>query len=427
MPDYIQSVVAENDSIEIRRLNHPKCVSQFIKCIKDRINRGYQHIVISSSAETYYPNACVPIAGIIQYYLSQGVEFSFDFEQNSYLHTCHFAAPYSFTDEDDLETAYAFPLDKVFRFNSSLQVAKLSQAYVDTLSALCECETGVLDSISWCINEVMDNVLTHSESTEGYVMAQFHPKTNHVAVCVYDYGIGIFNSLSNSKHHPRKEIDALTLAIQEGVGDGKGQGNGLFGLYESVLGNGGILSLTSGGSSIMLTETGSINKFEHVPFLSYSAKQTIVDFQINLNKQIDFKTIFSSITSNYELFDPRIDDMLSENDDYLHYDVFEHSKGTGTRDAGRLLRNDVINILRRENRVMILDFSHVQAVSSSFIDEFIAKLLLRVGFIAFNRLIRIQNMNESVSFLCERSLYMRITEAWENRETEKADDSELME
>lgn len=418
MADFIQSVVAENNTIEIKRLLHPMCVSQFIKCVNNRINRGYDNITITCTAKTFYPNACVPIAGIIQYYIQRGITFTFDFDRNSYLNTCRLANPFSFSDEDDLDTAYAFPLDKIYKFNSSLQVAKLSQSYVDTLSSLCECETGVLDSISWCINEVMDNVLTHSECSEGYVMAQLHPKTNHIAFCVYDSGIGIFNSLSNSKHHPRKEIDALTLAIQEGVGDGKGQGNGLFGLYESVLKNSGRLSLTSGKSSIMLTEGGSINKYEHVPLLSNDAKQTIVDFQINLNKQIDFKTIFSSITSNYELFDPRIDNMLSETDEFLHYDVFEHSKGTGTRDAGRLLRNDVINTLRRENRVMILDFSHVQAVSSSFIDEFVAKLVLRMGFVTFNKLIRISQMNESITFLCERSLYMRIAEAWENRDTD---------
>ena len=421
MEKFYQNVCYEHNIIEIKRIDHPKCVSDFIKCIKDRIKRGYMEIIIKISSKNCYPNACVPISGIIQYYKKQGIDFSFNFDQSSYLSKCCFNNPYSFTDEEDLDSAYAFPLDKVFRFNSSLQIAKLSQAYVDALSSLCECESGVLDSISWCINEVMDNVLTHSESSEGYVMAQLHQKTSHIAFCVYDSGIGIFDTLKRSKHHPREEIDALTLAIQEGVGDGKGQGNGLFGLYESVLRNSGILSLTSGGSSIMLTDTGTINKFKKVPFLDRSAKQTIVDFQINLNKKIDFKTIFSSISNNYEPFDSRIDDMLSETDELLHYDVFENSKGTGTRDAGRLLRNDVINILKREKRVMILDFLRVRAVSSSFIDEFIAKLLLKMGFIRFNKRIRVSQMNENVAFLCERSVYMRITEAWNNREikTEK--------
>ena len=413
----IENIEVNANSLKINRLNHPKCVSDFIRSIKDCVWRGYKTIAITCDADTFFPNACVPIAGIIQHYIKQGIDFVFDLDRNSYLYTCHFTSPCSYADEDDLDTAYAYPLDKVFRFNSSLQVAKLSQSYVNTLSTLCECESGVLDSISWCINEVMDNVLTHSGGKEGYVMAQLHNRTNHAAFCVYDSGVGIFNTLRGSKHHPRKEIDALSLAIQEGIGDGKGQGNGLYGLYESVLRNSGILSLTSGKSSIMLTENGSMKKYEYVPCLSELAKGTIVDFQINLDQKIDFKSIFSSITSNYELFDSRIDEMLSETDDYLHYDVFEHSQGTGTRAAGSLLRNDVINILRRESRVMILDFSQIQVVSSSFIDEFIGKLVVRLGFITFNKLIRISNMNENVAFLCERSLYMRIADEWNTRRT----------
>ena len=408
----IINVTREDNVITLLKLNHPKCVSDFIRRINDCIYRGYKDIHIKCKADTFYPNACVPITGIIQYFISRDISFSFDYCNNQNLYTCRFGNPYPLSDDD---VAYANPLGKVFKFNSSLQVARLSQSYVDTLSKLCECESGVLNSISWCIYEVMDNVLTHSGGTEGYVMAQLHPKTNHIAICVYDSGVGIFNSLKNSKHHPRKEIDALSLAIQEGVGDGKGQGNGLYGLYESVRKNSGILSLTSGRSSIMLTESGSIKKYESVPILSLNALQTIVDFQINLNVEFDFRSIFSSISSEYEMFDPRIDDMLSEADEYLHYNVYEHSQGTATREAGGWLRNDVINTLRRENRVMILDFSKVHSVSSSFIDEFIGKLVIRLGFIMFNKLIRITNMNENVTFLCERSLYMRIAEEWEAR------------
>lgn len=417
----IINVTSKDNTIQIKGLKHPKSVSDFIIHLDRCVQNGYRNICIKCTAMRIYPNACVPIAGIIQYYKQQGIEFNFEFETDSYLNKCSFSEPYSYTDEDDLDTAYAFPLDKIYKFNSSLQVANLSQAYVNTLSSLCECESGVLDSINWCINEVMDNVLTHSECQEGYVMAQFHPTTKHIAFCVYDSGIGIYNTLKDSKHHPRVEIDALTLAIQEGVGDGKGQGNGLYGLYEAVLKNNGILSLTSGQSSIMLTNTGETRKFNNVPTLSDKAKQTIVDFQINLDRKIDFKSIFSSINSRYEAFDIRIDNMLSETDEYIHYDVFALSQGTGTREAGRRLRNDVINTLRREKRVIILDFGKVQTVSSSFIDEFIGKLVLRLGFINFNQIVRIENMNETVTLLCERSLYMRIKDEWENRE-EKRDE-----
>ena len=143
-------------------------------------------------------------------------------------------------------------------------------------------------------------------------------------------------------------------------------------------------------------------------------KRQIVDFQINLDNPIDFNSIFTSI-GQYEVFDSRIDDMLSETDDFIHYNVFDNSQGTGTREAGERLRNDVINAIRRKSRSIILDFAQVQTVSSSFIDEFIAKLVLQMGFIAFNKLVRIINMNDRVSLLCERSLYMRISDEWQNR------------
>lgn len=410
------NVTNQDNRITIHNMNHPKCVSDFIKYIKKCRNAGIREIIINCTNKYCFPNAAVPIAGIIQHFMKKrNISFQFEYEKNTMLEAMHFFSPYAFTDEDNLSTIIGNPLDKIIRFSSSRQVAQLAQAYVDTLSKLCECEEGVLDSISWCINEVMDNVLTHSEITEGYVMVQLHSRTNHVAVCVYDSGIGIYNSLRDSKHHPESEIDALSLALQEGVGDGRGQGNGLFGLYESVLRNGGILSLTSGKSSIMLTESGALNKYSNVPVISPTVNQTIVDFQININKRIDFKTIFTSITSTYDVFDPRIDDMLSETDEFLHFNVFEESEGTGTREAGMKLRNDVVNILHREKRIMILDFSGVQVVSSSFIDEFIAKLVIRLGFLNFNRFIRITNMNENVSFLLERSLYMRISDEWANR------------
>ncbi len=416
----IENITSEGNHINILRLNHPKCVSDFLRHIKDIRWKGYEEVSISCNATAFFPNACVPISGIIQHYKRQGISFQFESNGN-YLDKCRLYEPYSYHDEDNLELAYAFPLDKIYRFTSNKQVAMLSQSYVNAISSLEECESGVLDSINWCINEVMDNVLTHSQTDEGYVMAQFHPGTKHIAFCVYDSGIGIFNTLKKSKHHPIKEIDALTLAIQEGVGDGKGQGNGLYGLFESVQSNNGILSITSGQSSIMLTDAGTINKYEYIPCLGKSNSQTTVDFQINLQREIDFKSIFSSISSGFEPFDARIDEMLSETDELVHYDVYYNSQGTGTRDAGSRLRNDVINIIKRENRALILDFGHVHTVSSSFIDEFLAKMVIRLGFVSFNKLIKIANMNETVSLLFERSLYMRVSEEWNNRKKSISD------
>ena len=407
----IDNVTRNNNKITLERLDHTKCASDFLRTVKDCVRLGYKDIVVSSNATVIYPNACLPIAGIIKFYESQGVEFLYDLDKNDYLIKCGFVKQFE-KDREEIQREYA-PFDKIFIYKTSGQVADLTQAYIDSISHQSICEEGVLKSLIWCINEVMDNVLVHSESEYGMVMAQYHPQKKHIAFCIYDSGIGIHNSMKNSVHHPKEEIDSLSLAVQEGVGDGKGQGNGLFGLFEIVKENHGRLTLSSGGASIMLLDDGYINKYDRLPFISYRNKSTTVDFQIDLNNPVNLDKVFKSI-GGFDGFDIRIDDMIDDNG-YLEYDVFDNGQGTATREAGLYLRNDIENILRREKTKIILDFTKVQTVSSSFIDELLAKMVLDIGFINFNDLIQIKGMNKDVKLLCERSLYMRIFEEWKNK------------
>ena len=136
-----------------------------------------------------------------------------------YLKQCHFESPIESTSEK-IQEYYKNPFDKIFAYSKDGnigQVGDLVQAYIDRVSKVDLCEEGVLAGLIWCINEVMDNVLVHSKENTGYVMAQYHKKKKVLAICVYDCGIGIFESLSSGKHKPATEVDALTMAIQEGV------------------------------------------------------------------------------------------------------------------------------------------------------------------------------------------------------------------
>ncbi|MBM6897537.1 DUF4325 domain-containing protein [Pseudoflavonifractor capillosus] len=405
-----RSVTRDGNNIYIHKLNRSLCVSDFIRMMYDGLSRGYEdfHIYWNGTGTSVYPNACVPVAGIIEYYRQKGIKFHTNIATSEYLSSCHFISPVYLTDSE-ISTLHN-PFDQVFRYDTPSQVAAFTQKCVDCISRQTICEEGILKSLIWCINEVMDNVLLHSQSTAGYVMAQFHSQNNHIAICVSDTGIGIYNSLKLSTHHPSKAIDALTLAIQEGVGDGQGQGNGLFGLYQIVRANGGRLTLTSGPASLMLTENLDLQKYDNIPYVDRNHQGTTVDFQLDLNKVVDIKTAFSSI-GGFDGFDIRIDNMLQE-DDSLMYNVFENCEGTATREAGRLLMNDVINTVRRANSRICLDFSQIATVSSSFIDEFIAKMIIEMGIVNFNQIVSISGMNDTVKHLCERSIYMRIFEEW---------------
>lgn len=406
------TVRRKRDIITIYRLDHPSCVSAFLRHLKSGIKKGIQTFKIKWVGELVYPDAAVPIAGIIAFYSeNHNIAFIYDLPKNCYLERCGFVAPFAKNEQEISEEAN--PFDKLYRYSSSAQVAALTQAIIDGLSHQAECSPGVLTGLTWCINEVMDNVLVHSEAGYGFVMAQYHQAKKTIAICVYDSGIGIYRSLKKSKHKPRTQMDAITLAIQEGVGDGKGQGNGLFGLYQVVAENKGALSITSGTASIIWKSQQQMKKYDDLPYISSTFLATSVDFRLNLCNEINIQTAFSSI-GGFDGFDIRIDDMLQDDDVYV-YDVFSNSTGTATRESGALLRNDVFNTLTRINQRIVLDFGGVKTVSSSFADEFIAKLVLRLGFLQFNQLVKLINVNEDVKFLIERSLYMRISEEWKER------------
>jgi len=404
-------VTRENNVITIHAMNHPACVTSFHRALNKGLEDGIDEFIIVWKGDLVYPDACVPIAGIISFYNENyNIKFKFEIPENSYLARCGFITPYVKTDKE-IESE-PFPFDKVFRYSNSAQVASLTQVYVDNISRQTECNDGVLTGLIWCINEILDNVLVHSDAGQGFVMAQYHQAKKTIAICIYDSGIGIYKSLKKSIHKPQKDTDAISLAIQEGVGDGKGQGNGMYGLYQIVNENKGSLSITSGTASIMWTEKLGMRKFEHLPLLSDDYRGTSVDFRLNLANEINIQSAFKSI-GGFDGFDIRLDDMLQD-DNRAIYDVFENSMGTATREAGFYLRNDVINTMTRLKSGITLDFKGVKTVSSSFVDEFIAKLFLRLGFINFNHMIKIINMNENVKFLCERSLYMRIHDEWKS-------------
>lgn len=405
-----RNIMRKDNNIYILKLNRPSCVSDFIRMMYEGLMKGYQDFYIHWDGEgtSVYPNACVPIAGIIEYYRRKGIDFYTNIAASEYLSKCHFMSPVYLSDTEI--SALHNPFDQVFRYDSPGQVAAFTQKCVDSISRQTICQTGILESLIWCINEVMDNVLLHSQTNSGYVMAQFHSQNNHIAICVSDTGIGIYNSLKTSPHHPSKVLDALTLAVQEGIGDGQGQGNGLFGLYQIVQANGGRLTLTSGPASLMLTEDLALQKYDNLPYVDRNYQGTIVDFQLDLNKVVNIKDAFSSI-GGFDGFDIRIDNMLQE-DDSLLYNVFENCEGTATRESGRLLLNDVINTVRRSKCKVCLDFSQITTVSSSFIDEFIAKMVIEMGIIDFNQIVSIVGMNDTIKHLCERSIYMRIFEEW---------------
>ncbi len=178
---HIRHIILKNNVIYIYQLNHPACVSEFIRCVNICLKNEETSIEVVVKCSAVFPNACLPIAGLIQYYKDvHGVDFRFDIRPQHYLISCGFERPFYLSAKEI--KADKHPFDKIICYDKSEQVAELTQSYINAISRSSECASGVIDSLIWCLNEVMDNVLLHSESDCGYILVQYHPQKKHIAI-----------------------------------------------------------------------------------------------------------------------------------------------------------------------------------------------------------------------------------------------------
>ena len=157
------------------------------------------------------------------------------------------------------------PISRIWRFTES-SVTPIADAISRSLLERLSLEEGVFRAINWCLYEIMDNVLQHAESEVGFVEAQVHQASKRVAICIADAGVGFKQSFRNSRHRPGTESDAITLSVQENfTRDSQvGAGNGLWGLYQIVTKNDGLLSIQSGRGSLRVRQgpwTGQSTSF----------------------------------------------------------------------------------------------------------------------------------------------------------------------
>ena len=198
-----------SENIRIDSMHHPKAVSYFlrklIKCIDD------DEIHINFVSRDFYPCACVPISAMLDELRCSGKNVFYHFDKKSYLGNTNFNLPYKVCDHKD---SLKYPFSKLWKFDTTDEVALLVDAFKEEIQAQTECSKGTIDGLDWALNEVMDNVIQHSISKIGYIMGIYHKTNNYLLFTIYDGGQGIYNSLMNSEYSPRNAIDAISLSVR---------------------------------------------------------------------------------------------------------------------------------------------------------------------------------------------------------------------
>ena len=292
------------------------------------------------------------------------------------------------------------------------QQAAVNRIIGAILGAIPDIERSDFAAFEWAINELTDNVLTHSQSTIGGLVqvSTFKKNEKRVEFVVADAGIGIPESLRSSYPELSTDTEALDKAIREGVTRDKslGQGNGLFGSWQICSHCKGHFQVDSGYARLIHRPKdkpkGGLHVYnERVPFAG-----TLIVAAIDFTNP---KLLQEALRFGGQLHTP-IDYIETHFEDGtttdLHFKVRNEAASLGSRPAGTPLRTKLKNLAKMApGRKIIVDFEDIGLVSSSFADEVFGKLFLEMGPLAFMQTFEFRRISSMVHQIIDRAIQQR--------------------
>ena len=184
----------------------------------------------------------------------------------------------------------AFILEKYFKDTNNVSIdvfdaQTLNTVYRDVVKAMTshfEIEVSVLQALSYCLYEMMDNVHIHSGKPLGTAMTYYDDSQKVLRILIADDGMGIRASLSeNEKYKNVTEPEALSLCLEDTITDGKGMGFGLYTTARLVDSIGKVFILHSGSHKLIIKD-GSTQVVENGFW-----QGTLIYMEIGTGEEID--------------------------------------------------------------------------------------------------------------------------------------------
>lgn len=262
-----------------------------------------------------------------------------------------------------------------------------------------------LKALEWATNEITDNVLVHSGSAAGGIV-QFtvFPRDRRVEIAIADGGVGIPSSIRSAHPAITSDGDALDRAIREGVTNGAGQGNGLFGSYRISAVSESYFKIISGNAFLDYEERFGLS-VTHQP-IPYSGCVVVAGIKLD-NKRLLEEALRFGGKNDDGAFD-YIEACYEDEGSNLVFHLFQESPSVGSRVAGRPVRVKLINLLEASPLAkIIVDMDRVPLMSSSFADEVFGRLVVALGPIKFMSRFRFRNMTDTARQLLDRAIEQR--------------------
>lgn len=377
-------------------------------------SKGYQDIVLDfSNCTAAFPVAMLPICAQALLLRQQNIDFSLVLPEKDEKLTRLFvnANWANLIDPNNYEpSSYRGYLQiPATQFENSLQQYDLVNRVIESiLRSTPDLVREDLAAIEWAFNEITDNVLNHANSPVGGLI-QFSTRTDtkKIEFAVCDAGIGIPASLMPSHPEIPDSLEALAWAVKEGVTRDKeiGQGNGLFGGSQICRESKGFFSLHSELGEYWTNSSDSF-KLRRFPIPWHG---TVVDVCISFAVP---NVLERALKFGGQVYRPQVDYIeskyeLGEREGVVLFSLIDEAESMGTRSAGRPLRMKLLNLINLSDcKRVVVDFSGISMVSSSFADEVFGKLFLELkpgsGKVEFI------NMNQKVKWIVDKAIRQRM-------------------
>lgn len=174
----------------------------------------------------------------------------------------------------------------------AVNLNKVYQDVINVLTSHLNIEISVLQALSYCFYEILDNVHIHSGKPLGTAMTHYDPQSETLKILVADDGKGVQASLSeNIQYKGISEADALQKCLKDAVTDGKGMGFGLYATSRLVQDIGKMFVLHSGHTKLVIKD----NMTNIIPNGLWQG--TIVYMELGTAREIDPENVVDHRTN----------------------------------------------------------------------------------------------------------------------------------
>lgn len=376
--------------------------------------RGHQDIELDfTGCSLAFSGAMLPICAQVMLLQRQGVDFSvilpeYDRTYRLFMNTgwANLLAPAQYGPTDRSRFDRQFPVAQYTTHEE--QEALLNELLDKLLAVVPNFNRSAFAAVEWALNEISDNVLNHSQSPIGGLLqlSVFDARRHRVEFTVADAGLGVPRTLRAARPEIRTDTDALLASVKSGVTRNAVdfQGNGLYGTLEICRAGGGKFSMNAGNGVLFTSGQSVTSRKEPVPFCG-----TTVDALIDFSEPALLEKALAIDGSIHRPVD--YIELRYEQDDLkaVPFKLIEQAPSFRSRPAGRPARTKLSNIVAAcPGQSILVDFSGVPVVSSSFADEVFGKLFLELGPMRFMQSIRMVNVSPTVQALIDRAITQRM-------------------